>query len=158
KAPPDGYTLLVSGSLLWITPLLRKSPYDAVNDFSPISLMAREVYIIAVHPSVPVRSLKELIVLAKARPGDLNYSSATPGGNIHLVMELFKSMAGVNVVGVAYKGGAAALTALLSGEVQVMALDAGLVLPQAKLGKMRALAVTSATPSALAPGLPTVAA
>jgi len=96
--------------------------------------------------------------LAKAKPGQLNYSSATPGGNIHLALELFKSIAGVNIVWVPYKGGAAAMTALISGEVQVMALDAGLVLPQVKMGKMRPLAVTSATPTALAPGLPTAAA
>jgi len=158
KAPPDGYTLLVSGSLLWITPLLRKVPYDTVTDFSPISQLSREVYVITVHPSIPAKTVKELIALAKAKPGELNYSSATAGGDIHLALELLKSMAGINIVGVPYKGGAAAMTALISGEVQVMALDAGLVAPHVKMGEMRALAVTSATPSALAPGLPTVSA
>ena len=84
KAPPDGYTLLVSGAGFWIRPLLQKSPYDAVREFSPISLLVREVYIVSVHPSVPVKSVKELIDLAKAKPGELNFGTSAVGGTEHL--------------------------------------------------------------------------
>jgi tripartite-type tricarboxylate transporter receptor subunit TctC len=105
-----------------------------------------------------VKSVKELIALAKAKPGVLNYSSSGTGGSTHLAQELFKAMAGVNIVHVPYKGTAATITALVSGEVQLTINDAGLVAPHAKSGKLRALAVTSAMPSALAPGLLTVAA
>ncbi len=159
KAPADGYTLLVQGGVAWVAPLLlRKAPYDVVRDFSPISLLVREVYIVAVHPSVPVRAIKELMALAKARPGELNFSSSTAGGSGHLAGELFKALAGVNIVHVPYKGTASSITALISGEVQLTITDAGLITPHVKSGKLRALAVTSADPSALFPGLPTVAA
>jgi tripartite-type tricarboxylate transporter receptor subunit TctC len=157
KAAPDGYVLLVVGTGLWISPLLQKVPYET-NDFSPISLVTRSVNVVAVHPSLPVRSLKELIALAKSKPGALNYGSDAVGGRAHLSMELLKSMARVNIVNVTYKGNAATITALLSGEVQMTILDAGLLAPHVKSGKLRALAVTSAEPTALAPGLPTVAA
>ena len=158
KAPLDGYPLLGQGASLWITPLLQKYPYDVARDFSAISLISREVNILAVHPSVPVKSVKELIALAKARPGELNYSSGGIGSQGHLGMELFKSMAGVNIAWILFKGSAPAITSLISGEVQVLLLDAGLLLPHAKSGRLRALAVTSTEPSALTPGLPTVAA
>ena len=158
KAPADGYTLLVNGANTWILPLVQKTSYDAVSDFSPISLIVREVNVLAVHPSVPVKSVKELIALAKARPGELNYGSSGVATPPHLCTELFKSMAGVNLVHVAYKGGAAATTALLAGEVQVPIIDAALITPHAKSGKLSALAVTSATPSPLVPDLPTIAA
>lgn len=157
KAPPDGYTLLVAGGVLWTTPLLQKTPYD-ISDFSPLSLLIREVSIVAVHPSVPATSVKGLIALAKARPGELNYGSGATGGLSHLAMELFNAMAGINTVRVAYKGIAPTMTALMSGEVQLTINDAGAVAPQAKSGKLRALAVTSAEPTPLAPGLPTMAA
>ena len=158
KSPPDGYTLLVAGGSHWIRPLLAKMPYDPVKDFSPISQLTREVLIFVVHPSLPVKSVKEMIALAKARPGELNYSTSSLGGTTHLATELFMSMAAVNIVHVPYKGQAAAITALISGEVQMTITDAGLLTPHMKSGKIRALAVTSATPSALAPGLPTVTA
>ena len=158
KAPPDGYALVVQGASLWIQPLLRKMPYDVVRDFSPISLLAREVSIVAVHPSVPAQSVKELIALAKARPGELNYSLSSIGGAGHLAAELFKAMAGVNIVSVAYKGTSPAVTGVVAGEVQFTVADAALAAPHVKSGKLRALAVTSAEPTALAPGLPTVAA
>ena len=87
KAPPDGYTLLVTGAVFWILPLLQPAPYDAVSDFSPLSLITREVFIVAVHPSLPVKSVKELVALAKAKPGVLNYGSVTAGGSTHLAME-----------------------------------------------------------------------
>ena len=158
KAPPDGYTLIVSGPVFWIAPLMLKTPYDTVRDFSPISLIVREVSVFALHPSVPVKSVKELIALAKARPGELNYASSGTGSNTHLAAELFKSMAGVNIVHVPYMGTSPAITSLISGETQLYITDTGLVAPHVKSGKLRALAVTSAAPSALAPGLPTVAA
>ena len=157
KAPPDGYTLLVNGAILWVNPLLTKSPYE-VADFAPVSLIERSVNIVAVNPSLPVKSIKELIALAKARPGDLNYGSAGVGGTTHLATELFKSMAGVNIVHVPYKGNGPALTDLISGQIQISITSASLVAPYVKAGRLRALAVTSTTPSALTPGLPTVAA
>ena len=156
KSPPDGYTLTVQGAL-WIVPLLSKAPYE-VSDFAPIVQTERIVNIVAVHPSVPAKAVKDLIALAKARPGELNYASVSIGGSTHLAMELFKSMAGVNIVHVPYKGAAAAVPALMSGEVQLMIFDAGVLAPHVKSGKLRALAVTSAQPSALFPELPTVTA
>jgi len=158
KAPPDGYTLLVNGGSTWLTPLLQKAPFDVARDFSPISLLLREVNVFVVHPSVPAKSIKELIALAKAKPGQLNYSSASIGGASHLGAELFKSMADVNIVHVPYKGNAATITALISGEVQLGIIDAGVAAMHSKSGKLRALAVTSAMPSVLAPELPAVAA
>jgi tripartite-type tricarboxylate transporter receptor subunit TctC len=111
-----------------------------------------------VHPSLPVKSVKELIALAKARPAELNYGSGATGGSVHLGVELLKSMTGVNIVRIAYKGDGLAISALISGEVQLGFTNVGLGVPHMKSGKLRALAVTSAEPSALVPGLPTVAA
>ena len=124
-----------------------KAPYDSISDFSPITLITREVFVLAVHPSVPVKSVQELIALAKARPGELNYSSGSPGSTYHLAVELFKTMAGINTVHVAYKSPAAAVTALVGGEAQMTIFDASLIMPHAKSGRLRALAITSATPS-----------
>src|SRR5690349_11183108 len=117
KAPPDGYTLVVNGASLWILPLLQKTGYDTVRDFVPISQLVKEFTVLAVHPSLPVKNTKELIALAKSRPGQLNYGVGAVGALSHLGMELFKSMAGVNIVLVPYKGGTAQTIALLSGEV-----------------------------------------
>jgi tripartite-type tricarboxylate transporter receptor subunit TctC len=158
RAPADGYTLTVQGGAFWIAPLLRKTPYDPVKDFAPISLIVREVNILAVNPSLPVQSVKELIAYAKANPGKLNYSSPGVGSTTHLASELLKSMAGVNIVHVPYQGNQPAITAMMAGEVQMAIFDAGLIAPQVKAGKLRALAVTSAEPSALTPGLVTMAA
>lgn len=157
RAPSDGYTLTVQGGAFWITSLLRKTPYDAIADFEPISLVVREVNILAVHPSLPVKSVKDLIAHAKSAPGKLNYSSPGVGSTTHLASELFKSMAGVNIVHVPYQGNQPAITGLIAGEVQMAIFDAGLITPHVKAGKLRALAATSAEPSALAPGLPTMA-
>ena len=158
KSAPDGYTLLVNGGSVWAIPLLQKAPYDPIKDFSPISLLAREASVVVVHPSLPVKSIKELIALAKARPGELNYSSAATGSSGHLAGELFKSMAGVKILWVPYKGQPQAITALISGEVQMTIYNVGSVAPHVKSGKLKALAVTSADPSALVPDLPTVSA
>ena len=158
KAPPDGYTLTVQGGAFWIGPLLRKTAYDPVKDFSPISLVVREVNILAVHPAVPAQSVKELIAYAKANPGKLNYSSPGVGSTTHLASELLKSMAGVNIVHVPYQGNQPAISAMMANEVQMAIFDAGLIAPQVRAGGLRALAVTSLEPTALAPGLPTMAA
>ena len=158
KATPDGYTLLITGSNFWIGPLLRKIPYDPMRDFSPITLISREVNVIAAHPSIAVKSVKELIALAKAKPGELNYASSSIGGPSHLAAELLKAMASVNIGHIPYKGGGPQITALIGGEVQVAIADVSLVTPHVKSGRLHALAVTSLEPSVLAPGLPTVAA
>ena len=159
KAPPDGYTLFLSGSNFWVEPLLQKVPYDPARDFSPIAGATTSPLVFVVHPSLPVKSVKELIALAKARPGALNYSSSVTGTSGHLAAELFKSMAGVDIVRIGYKSGGQSVIALVSGEVQVAFNPAGgTVMSQVKSGRLRALAVTSAQPSVLAPGLPTMAA
>ncbi len=158
KAPADGYTMLVSGSPLWLLPLIRtNSSWDAVKDFVPISLLISAPSILAVHPSLPVKSARELIALAKSRPGELNYGAGTLGATPHLAAELFKSMTGVDIVRVSYKGTGPGIIGLMSGEVALMFPNAGSVMPHVRAGRLRALAVCSAEPSPLAPGLPTLA-
>jgi tripartite-type tricarboxylate transporter receptor subunit TctC len=154
RAPADGYTLLLYGSAVWLSPFIRNTPYDPVKDFAPITLVASSPNIIVVHPSLPVKSVRELIALAKARPGELNYAAGSLGAAPHLAAELFKSMAKLNIVRVAYKGTGGSLIGILSGEVGLMFPTAGSVTPYIKAGKLRALAVTSLQPTALAPGLP----
>lgn len=157
KAPPDGYTVLLAGGTFVIGPFLEKMSYDSIRDFSPITLIELSASVVVLHPSVPVKSIKELIAFAKSRPGQLNYASAGVGSPIMLAAELFKSMAGVDIVGVPYKGSGPALNDLLGGQVQLMFASPTSVMPHVKSGRLRALAVTSPTPSALIPGLPTVA-
>ena len=158
RAAPDGHTLLYWGSTLWALPLMRSSvPYDTLADFAPISLTIVEPLVLVIHPSLPIRSLKELIALAKARPGQLNYASGGVGSSNHLAAEFFKAMAGVNIVSVPYKGTGGAVPALMAGEVQLMFTTAAAVTPLMSSGRLRALAVTTAEPSALFPGLPTLA-
>jgi len=159
KAPPDGYTLLFYGNPFWLAPFLRDNvPYDPVRDFFPISLAVSTASILVVHPSLPVKSVSGLIALARARPGELNYSSGTMGAASHLAAELFRTMAGIKIMRVPYRGTGAAFTALIAGQVQVMFPTAGSVTPHLKSGRLKALAVTTAQPSALFPGLPTIAA
>ena len=159
KAAPDGHSLLLPGSALWITPLLRdKISYDPIKDFEPIITAASLPNLLVVHPSLGVNSVKELIAVAKARPGEINYASAGTGSTSHLAMEMFKTMAGVNMTQVPYKGTAPALADLLGGQVQVMFVVGAVAVPQVKAGKLRALGVSTAQPSALFPGLTTVAA
>ena len=156
KSPPDGYTLLWAGNILWLLPHMQDNvPSD--KDFSPITTAQVSPNILVVNPSLPVKSVKELIALAKAKPGALNYSSSAAGTASHLSAELFKSMAGVNIVRIAYKGNGPAVLALVSGEVQFGFPSPGSSGPHIKSGKLRALAVTSARRSALYPDLPTVA-
>ena len=159
KAAPDGYTLLLNGSAMWLLPFMRSNvAYDPVKDFSPITLAISTPNILVVHPSVPIKSVKDLIALAKARPGELNCATGNAGTSNHLAAELFKAMAGVNIMRIPYKGIAPALNDLISGQVQLMFGAAAAVTQHIKSGRLRAVAVTSAQPSALAPGLPTVAA
>ena len=157
KAPPDGYTAAAYGTTLWLGPLLQPLPYNPLKDFAPITMMTRQPGVIMVHPSVPVSSIKELIALAKAKPGVLNYGSGNSGGIAHLGFELFKSMAGVDIVRIPYKGAGPAGNALVAGEVQVLLATATAATPHMKSGRAKALAVTTAQRSALIPGLPTVA-
>ena len=159
KAPADGHTLLFYANNIWIIPLLQKNvPFDAVRDFAPISWVAGSTSILVVHPSIPVKSVEDLIAHAKARPGELNYGSGGNGSSTHLAVELLKSMAKINLVRVTFKGNSPALNALFAGEVQMMIVTAGTVTSHLKSGRLRALAVTSRQPSPLAPGLPTIAA
>ena len=156
KAPPDGYTLLLSGPTLWLLPLMRNNVASDIGDFTPITLATRTANILVVHPSLPVKSVADLIALAKAKPGELNFGTSGTGNSVHIAGELFKSMAGLNIVRVNYKGGSQALTDLAAGQTQLMFSVPGSALPHVKTGRLRALAVTSATPTPLAPGLPSV--
>ncbi len=159
RAPADGYTLLVYAGNIWTIPLLRKNVrYDADRDFAPITWAARSPNTIVVHPSLPVNSVQDLIALARAKPGQLSYGSGGTGSSTHLAVELFKSMAKVDILRVPYKGNGPALNDLIGGQLQLMFATAGAVSPHIRSGRLRAIAVTSAQPSILAPGLPTVAA
>jgi tripartite-type tricarboxylate transporter receptor subunit TctC len=159
RAAPDGYTLLFYGSSVWVMPFFQKMSYDPVADLAPVSTGMAQAIVLVVHPSLPVKSVKDLIALAKARPGELNYGAGNVGATPHLAMELFKSLAKVNIVRINYKGTGPATFALVAGEVQVMFTGAGSIMNTfVKQGKMKALAVTTAQPSRLTPDLPTVAA
>ncbi len=156
KAAPDGYTLLITTGVVWILPYLQTTSYDPVKDFIPITLAVSSPNILVVHPSVTVNSVKELVALAKAKPGTLNYGSGTTGSASHLAAELFKSMAGIDIVRIPYKGAGPAVTALIGGQVQLMLATSSSVAPHIKSGKLKAVAVTSTKPSEMFPALPTV--
>lgn len=158
KAAPDGYTLLVTGSAHWIGPLLDKTSYDPIRDFATITLVDRAPSVLVVHPSMPVKSVKQIIALAKSRPGELNFAVGGPGSSNFIGAILFNHMAGVNTVRVPYKGTGPAMTSVMSGETHAMFASAGGAAPHVKSGRLRALAVGSLEPSPLAPGLPTIAA
>lgn len=157
KSPPDGYTLFLASQANAISAgLYSKLNYDLVRDFAPITLLAISLHVLVVHPSLPVKSVKELVVLAKARPGQLAYSSSGSGASSHLAPELFSSMAGIKMLHVPYKGGGPAIIALLSDEVSLMFSSLAAAIPHIKAGKLRGLAVGSAQRSPLMPDLPTV--
>src|SRR5213075_72599 len=158
NSPPDGYTLLIN-TIPFVTNqfLMPRVPYDALRDFAQISLVASAPSFVTVHPSVPVRSIQELIALAKAKPGQLNYSSAGVGTNPHIAGELFNLLAGVDIVAVQYKGGGPADTAVIAGEVAMTFGNVSQQTAYVKGGRLRALAVTSAKRNPAAPELPTVA-
>jgi tripartite-type tricarboxylate transporter receptor subunit TctC len=157
KANPDGYTLLVHNNTVWVSPLLEDVPYDHEKELAPITLTSRSPNILVVHPSLGVNTVKELIARAKAAPGEINYASGPIGASNHLAAELFKAAAGVNLTRVGYKGGGPALNDMLAGQVKVMFATTGSVTGHIKSGKLRALGVTSAQPSPLVPGMPTIA-
>jgi tripartite-type tricarboxylate transporter receptor subunit TctC len=157
KAPKDGYTLLIMNNILWVLPLLQNVGYNPLKDFAPITLLISSPNILVVHPSVPARSVKDLIALAKAKPGELNYGSGASGSSNHLSSELFNSMAGVNTVRISYKGSGPALNALITNQVHLMFPTAGAASPHVRTGRIKALAVASETPFELLPDLPTVA-
>ncbi|MBC7779484.1 MAG: tripartite tricarboxylate transporter substrate binding protein [Proteobacteria bacterium] len=157
KAAPDGYTLLLgTSSAFAIIPHLSMPNYDPVKDFAPIAPFATLNYVVLAHPSVPVKSVKELIALAKKAPGRLNFASSGNGSAPHLAVELFNAQAGIELTHVPYKGGAPALTALMGGEVDLMFDTFITTLPHAKSGRVKPLAVTSARRANAFPDLPTV--
>ncbi len=157
KAPPDGYTLGLGAGAIWLSSLLQKTSYDPVKDFAAVTLTCVTPLALVVHPSLPARTVSELITLAKAKPGALNYGSGPSGGESNLGMALFKSMAGVDIVRVPFRGVAPAVNALLVGEVQVLTAPLPTAMASAKAGRLRAIAVTSLKPSVLAPDLPALA-
>jgi tripartite-type tricarboxylate transporter receptor subunit TctC len=159
KSPADGHTLGmgVTATLAIAPALYRRLPYDPNRDFEPVALIASVPLILAVHPSLPVRSVKDLIALAKRRPGQIDYSSGGNGTPPHLAAELFKTLAKVNMLHVPYKGGPPAITALVSGEVSVMFANTLPAVPHIKSGRLKALAVTSQRRSGAFPELPSVA-
>ena len=158
RAPADGYTMLGYGSAAWLTQFLRDGvTWDAARDFAAVSLAMSSPNILVVHPSLPVKSTRELIALAKARPGELNYAAGTIGAAPHLASELFNAMAHTNIVRIGYKGTGPSVIALLGGEVHLMIAGLGSVAPHIASGKLRALGITSAKPSALAPDLAPIA-
>jgi tripartite-type tricarboxylate transporter receptor subunit TctC len=158
KLPADGYTLMLQSSGVWLAPFLTDNVrYDPVRDLASVTIADKSPSVIVVHPSLPVNSLKELIALAKARPGTLNWSSGNNGSTGHLAGELFKVMTGANIVRIPYKSGGQETADLVSGVVQMAFNPAGSVMTQVKAGKLRALAVANSKPSTLTPGVPTTA-
>jgi tripartite-type tricarboxylate transporter receptor subunit TctC len=158
RAAPDGYTLLTAPASLTIShTLYRNLKYDLAKDFAPVALMASVPFVLVVHPSLPVRTVKDLITFAKARPGQINFASTGNGSSPHLTTEVFKMQAGLDLVHVPYKGTPLAVTDLLTGQVSMMFANSLSVLPHVKSGRLRAIAVTSAKRSAAMPQLPTVA-
>jgi len=158
KAAPDGYTLLAVAASFTINPALHeKLPFDVMRDFAPISRLAALPHILVVHPTLPVKTVKDLIALAKAKPGELNYASSGVATSTHLATELFRYLTGTNMVQVPYKGGAPGIVGLLAGEVQLYFATISTALPHVKSGKIRAIAVTTAKRSVVVPEYPTIA-
>jgi tripartite-type tricarboxylate transporter receptor subunit TctC len=159
KSAPDGYTLLVGtvGTNAINASLYAKMPYDTARDFAPVGLIAAVPNVLVVHPAVPAKSVKELIDLLKSKPGEFNFASSGNGTSIHLSGELFKTMTGVSMNHIPYKGSAPALTDLIGGQVQLMFDNLPSSIPHIKAGRLRALAVTSAKRSAALPDIPTIA-
>ncbi len=158
QATADGHVLLHYTSPLWIIPLFRRNTvWEPLRDFAPVAITVNTPNLLAVHPSLPVKTVPQLVALARARPGELNYGSSSTGAGNHLAAELFKSMTGVKIERIAFKGAGAALNALIGGQIDMIFPSAGSVAQHLRQGRLRALAVTSLEPSALAPGLPTMA-
>ncbi len=157
KAAPDGYTVFISSpGALTILPHLRKVPYDTLKDFTPISLISVGPFVLIIHPSVPAKTVKELIALAKAQPGKLNYASAGSGVANHLAMELFKQMAGVDITHVPYKGAPQAVTDVLAGHMNMMFNSIAPIVGHIRAGRVRVLGIASAKRSPQLPEVPTI--
>lgn len=157
RSVPDGYTLIAVGSnIATNVSLYKKLPYDAIKDFSPVTLVASTPYVLVVHPSLNVSTVQELIAVAKAKPGGLSYASASAGSANHLAGELFNKMADVKMVHIPYKGGGPALTDVIAGHVQLIFNNPLTVLGHVRAGRLKALALTSAKRSPVVPGLPTI--
>ena len=159
KSAPDGYTLLLATSSVMVAApaLYRRLPYDMPNDFAPVSLVAFTAYLLVAHPSVPAKSVKELIALAKSRPGRLTYASSGSGGQSHLSGELFGSMAGVKMIHVPYKGSSPGTLSVMAGETDLMFSNVLPALPAVRSNRLRPLGITSLTRSSLLPEVATVA-
>ena len=158
KSPPDGYTLIALAGTHTVNPsLYKKLPYDTERDFAPVSVVASSAYILVVHPSLPVKSVRELIAFAKKNRGQVNYASSGNAGLPHLSGELFKVKAGIEMTHIPYKGSAAVTTAVLSGEVPIMFSNLISTMPQVQAGRLRALGVTAQARIAAAPHIPTIA-
>jgi len=159
RASADGYTLLLgsAGPFGIIPALSPKTPYDALKDFDPITLVVIMPFVTTVHPSLPVKNIKELIALARARPGQLNFGSPGHGTTNHLSGEMLKLMAKIDLTHVPYKGVAAAMADVMAGQIQILSGDLTTLIPQVKSGRLRAIAVTSAKRSTFAPEIPTIA-
>jgi tripartite-type tricarboxylate transporter receptor subunit TctC len=157
KSPPDGYTILLVSNTISLNPaIFRKLPYDNERDMTTVSLLAFTPYTLNVHPSLPVKSVKELIALAKARPSELNHASAGAGTGPHLAMEVFAQRSGIKVQQIIYKGGGPAMIDFIAGHTQVNLTNMMTAMPHVRSGRIRALAVSSAKRSAAAPDLPTI--
>jgi len=158
RSAPDGYTLVMGyvGTLSVNPSIFPKMPYDPLRDFAPVSLVALVPNMLAIHPSVPARSVKELIALARARPGQLNYGSAGAGSNSYLSVEYFKQLTGTNIVQIAYKGAGNTMIDLLGGHISLTIVGVPPLLPHVKAGKLRALGVSTRARLAILPDLPTI--
>lgn len=158
KSAPDGYTLFISSpGALTILPHLRKVPYDTLRDFTPVSLISVGPFVLIAHPTVPAKTVKELIALARAQPGKLNYASAGNGVANHLAMELFKQMAGVDITHVPYKGAPQAVTDVLAGHMNMMFNSIAPIVAHIKAGRVRVLGIASSKRSSQLPEVPTIA-
>ena len=158
KANPDGHTLLYYGSGAWLAPYMGgKVPYDPVTSFAPITLSTSAPNVLVVNPSLPVASVKDLVARAKAKAGGLSYASAGSGGSSHLAGELFRAVAGVDILRIAYRGTAPALTGVAAGEVNMMFSQTTAAMPFIQSGKLKAIGMTTLKPSALLPGVPPIA-
>jgi tripartite-type tricarboxylate transporter receptor subunit TctC len=157
RATPDGYTLVVGGSTMQYTPLMEKMDYNAIRDFTPVSLLERSPNVLVVTPALKVNNVSELVALARAKPGVLNYGTGASGASLHLCGELFMMATGTKLARVPYKATGPAVLGLLTGEIHMVFATAGAVVPLLKDGKLKALGVTTAKPTPLVPGVPTIA-
>jgi tripartite-type tricarboxylate transporter receptor subunit TctC len=157
RATPDGYTLVVGGSTMQYTPLMEKIDYNAIADFTPVSLLERSPNVLVVNPALKVSNVSELVAMARARPGVLNYGTGASGASLHLSGELFMLATNTKFARVPYKATGPAILGLMTGEVQLVFATAGAVVPLLKDGKVKALGVTTAQPTPLVPGIPTIA-